>query len=243
MIEFLGDLARDFKLSEYTPFLAASYVDGYMAAAPVSACPKKVELQLLATTALLIASKYEDVEFPCLKDLAYLTEGQWTERDILSAESAILERLRFDMHIETPRRFLEFLLLFLRRRTKIASDLIDRVTRVARYLSELASPVSEFAACVPSILSLAIVSVALSVQGVPNLPFLLFAELLPFPFSDNSLRACAVKMRALLERPGPAQDQLLKRHEPLPPLCDPSGEPNGEPNGKEESFCGKESAK
>ncbi len=143
----------------------------------------------------------------------------------------MLGRLGFDMHVETPRHFVEFLLLFLRRRAKIAPDLMDRVTRVARYLSELASRENGFAASPPSLLSFANVSVALSARGVRAQPVRLFAELLPLPFSDDSLRTCATKMRTLLEKASLTRDQLLERHGPLPPLYGS--------NGKEEAFCGK----
>lgn len=46
---------------------------------------------------MLIATKYEEIYPPLLKDLVYISEKQYTEDQILDMELAILVQLDFDI--------------------------------------------------------------------------------------------------------------------------------------------------
>ena len=61
----------------------------------------------MGVAALLIASKYEEIYPPELKDFIYITDKAYTKQDLLSMEFHILSNLSFDCTFPTPFRFLE----------------------------------------------------------------------------------------------------------------------------------------
>lgn len=84
---------------------------------------------MVAVAAMLIATKYEEIYPPLLKDLDYISERQFSEDQILDMELKILVSLDFDMQLTTGFRFLE-------RFAKIAK--VDDVTFfLAQYMLEL----------------------------------------------------------------------------------------------------------
>jgi cyclin B len=67
----------------------------------------KARLQLVGVTALLIASKYEEIYPPELKDFVYITDKAYSKQDVLQMEFSILNTLSFDITFPTAFRFLE----------------------------------------------------------------------------------------------------------------------------------------
>ena len=61
----------------------------------------------MGVTALLIASKYEEIYPPELKDFVYITDRAYTKQDVLQMEFHILNALSFDFTFPTSLRFLE----------------------------------------------------------------------------------------------------------------------------------------
>ena len=89
----------------------------------------KSRLQLVGVTALLLASKYEEIYPPELKDFVFLTDKAYTKDDMLQMEFYILSKLSFDLTFPTSFRFLE------RYGRLIGDD--SRVIQLAQYLIEL----------------------------------------------------------------------------------------------------------
>ncbi len=58
-------------------------------------------------TALLIASKYEEIYPPELKDFVFITDKAYTKEDVLQMEYQILNILSFDITFPTTHRFIE----------------------------------------------------------------------------------------------------------------------------------------
>ena len=64
------------------------------------------KFQLLGVTAMLIASKYEEIYAPEIRDFIYVTGKTVTKKDILEMEFKILSLLKFDILIVSPYTFL-----------------------------------------------------------------------------------------------------------------------------------------
>jgi G2/mitotic-specific cyclin-B, other len=62
---------------------------------------------LLGVTALLIATKYEEIYPPELKDLLQVSENKFEKKDVLKMENKILATLDFDFMYPSSLRFLE----------------------------------------------------------------------------------------------------------------------------------------
>ncbi|GLJ39650.1 hypothetical protein SUGI_0810600 [Cryptomeria japonica] len=59
-------------------------------------------LQLVGITAMLVASKYEEVLPPEMDDFFYIAEEQYTKQEILTMEKTMLNKLKFHLTVPTP---------------------------------------------------------------------------------------------------------------------------------------------
>ena len=78
---------------------------------------------------MLIASKYEEIYAPIVKDFVYITDNAYSKEEILEMERKMLSTLDFDIQTVSP-------WVFLQRYCKVAkSDSLH--SNLARYLIEL----------------------------------------------------------------------------------------------------------
>lgn len=88
----------------------------------------------VGVTAMLIASKYEEIWAPEVRDFVYISDRAYTKEQILLMEKLILNKLKFDLTIPTTNTFLG-------RYLKAADLQHHKWSRLhAAYLSELAIP-------------------------------------------------------------------------------------------------------
>jgi G2/mitotic-specific cyclin-B, other len=79
LIDWLIEVHHKFKLQPETLFITVRIIDKYLEEAKVS----KSRLQLVGVTALLIASKYEEIYPPELKDFVFITDKAYNKEDVL----------------------------------------------------------------------------------------------------------------------------------------------------------------
>lgn len=103
LVDWLIEVHLKFKLLPETLFITVNIIDRYLEKQKVS----KTRLQLVGVTALLIASKYEEIYPPELKDFVYITDRAYSKQDVLQMEFSILNTLSFDITFPTAFRFLE----------------------------------------------------------------------------------------------------------------------------------------
>lgn len=103
LIDWLIEVHLKFKLLPETLFITVNVIDRYLEKQKVN----KSRLQLVGVASLFIASKYEEIYPPELKDFIYITDRAYTKQDLLSMEFHILSTLSFDCTFPTPYRFLE----------------------------------------------------------------------------------------------------------------------------------------
>jgi hypothetical protein len=103
LIDWLIDVHLKFKLLPETMFITVSIIDRFLEKVNVS----KSKLQLVGVTALMIASKYEEIYPPEVKDYVYITDRAYNKAEILNMEFNILSTLSFDVTFPTTYRFVE----------------------------------------------------------------------------------------------------------------------------------------
>ena len=69
-----------------TIYTTVFLIDRYLSLQPI----KKSQLHILGVTALLIATKYEEIYPPELKDLLSVSENKFTRQEVLSMELDML---------------------------------------------------------------------------------------------------------------------------------------------------------
>lgn len=104
LIDWLIDVSLRFKLLPETLFLAVNIIDRYLQKEQVS----KATLQLVGVTATLIASKYEEIYPPEIKDFVYITDYAYNKEEILRMEQKMLSTLEFNFNIPSSNRFLQY---------------------------------------------------------------------------------------------------------------------------------------
>ena len=98
-------------------------------------CPIQVvdvarnQLQPVGVTALLIASKYEEVHPPSIRDFAYVTASMCSAKDLRQMEKEILRTLSYRLNKPLP-------INFLRRYSKVGDADIQE-HNLAKYILEL----------------------------------------------------------------------------------------------------------
>ncbi|XP_034532689.1 G2/mitotic-specific cyclin-B3 [Notolabrus celidotus] len=125
LIDWLVEVQENFELYHETLYLAVKMTDHYLAQTPVH----REMLQLIGSTAMLIASKFEERSPPCVDDFLYICDDAYKREELISTEANILQALRFDINIPIPYRFL-------RRYAKCVSAGMDTLT-LARYFCEM----------------------------------------------------------------------------------------------------------
>ena len=151
LVDWLIGVHAKFKCLPETLFITVNLIDRYLSKFNI----KQSQVQLLGIAALLIATKYEEIYPPTVKDFIYLTDNTYTRAQILAMEEQILFHLQFEIQQTSAYRFLE-------RYTKIAKA--DHVVFfLAQYLLELGLLDSKMNQYPPSLLASTALYVALRV--------------------------------------------------------------------------------
>ena len=102
LVDWLVEVHLKFKFMPETLYLTINLIDRYLAKSEVS----RAKLQLVGVTALLIASKYEEIYPPELRDLVYICDRAYSRMEILEMEEIILKKLEYKITIPSAHTFL-----------------------------------------------------------------------------------------------------------------------------------------
>lgn len=102
LIDWLIEVHLKFKLAPDTLYLTVNIIDRYLDTTLVT----RPRLQLVGVTAFMIATKYEEVYPPELRDLVYICDGSYTRLEILDMEERILTKLKYNVTVPTAHAFL-----------------------------------------------------------------------------------------------------------------------------------------
>ena len=79
LVDWLVEVHLKFKLMPETLYLTVNLIDRFLAKKPVT----RKNLQLVGVTAMLIASKYEEIWAPEVRDFVYISDKAYTREQIL----------------------------------------------------------------------------------------------------------------------------------------------------------------
>lgn len=138
LMDWLVQVHSRFNLLPETLFLTVNYIDRFLTYKAVSIS----KLQLVGATALLVASKYEEINCPSLEEIAYMVDGSYAVEEILKAERFMLSMLGFELGWPGPMSFL--------RRISKADDYDLETRTLAKYFLEVTIMDERFVASPPS---------------------------------------------------------------------------------------------
>ncbi|CAI5485310.1 unnamed protein product, partial [Closterium sp. Naga37s-1] len=102
LVDWLVEVAEEYKLVPDTLYLTCAYLDSYLSAHTVP----RSQLQLLGISCMLIASKFEEIYAPQVDEFCYITDNTYTRLEVLQMESRVLNHLAFDLSKPTIKSFL-----------------------------------------------------------------------------------------------------------------------------------------
>ncbi|KAM4751948.1 G2/mitotic-specific cyclin-B3 isoform 6-T6 [Cyanocitta cristata] len=102
LVDWMVEVQENFELNHETLYLAVKLVDHYL----VEVVSMREKLQLIGSTAILIASKFEERCPPCVDDFLYICDDAYKREELIAMEMSILSTLKFDINIPIPYRFL-----------------------------------------------------------------------------------------------------------------------------------------
>lgn len=86
LVEWIIDVHRKFRLVPETLYVTVFLIDRYLSIKAI----KKSQLHILGVTALLIATKYEEIYPPDLRDLLSVSENKFSRKEVIDMERDML---------------------------------------------------------------------------------------------------------------------------------------------------------
>lgn len=155
LVDWMVEVQENFELNHETLYLAVKLTDHYLAAVPSLS---RDLLQLVGSTAMLIAAKFEERCPPCVDDFLYICDDAYKRPQLITMEANILQGLNFDLNIPISYRFL-------RRYAKCVGASMETLT-LARYVCESSLLEMSFVCVRSSLLASACLLIALVTKDI-----------------------------------------------------------------------------
>ena len=126
VINWIISVCERFSLLPETFYLSLNIFDRYLEKNKLN----QNNLQLISCTSIFIASKYEEIYAPEIKDFIFISKHSISKQDILETEYEILKCLNFDLLTVSPYIFLE-------RFYNISDDLNKKILYLAQYILDI----------------------------------------------------------------------------------------------------------
>lgn len=182
LIDWLVEVHLKFKLQPETLFLTVNLIDRFLEKRQVA----RTKLQLVGCTAMLIASKYEEIYAPEVRDFVYISDKAYSRDEILSMESIMLNTLGFHCTSPSALRFCE-------RFSKVAGC-TKQHDHLVKYLVELQLQEFKFLKFLPSTIAASAMYVSNEMLSLPAWSTLLEAHTKK---SVEDIRDCVTELKAL----------------------------------------------
>lgn len=125
LVNWLIEVQEEYKMRTETLYLAVSFIDRFLSLMSVVSG----KLQLLGTSAMFIAAKYEEIYPPEVHEFVYITDDTYKKKQVLRMEHLILKVLGFNLTSPTVNTFLSHI--------AVSCDLSEKLYHLAMYICEL----------------------------------------------------------------------------------------------------------
>ncbi|KAK7067676.1 G2/mitotic-specific cyclin-B3 [Halocaridina rubra] len=156
LVDWMVEVQESFELNHETLYLAVKIVDIYLSKQVI----KRDQLQLLGSTALFIACKFDERTPPYADDFLYICDDAYKRKELLSMEITVLKVIGFDLGIPLSYRFL-------RRYARCAKVSMEDLT-LSRYILEMSLMDYELIDASDSALAAATLFLTRIIKGEPT---------------------------------------------------------------------------
>jgi cyclin B len=197
LIDWLIEVHMKYRLRSETLFLTVNLIDRYLSRTRVM----RKKLQLVGVVAMFIASKFEEINPPEIKDFVHITDNAYTKEDVLVMECTMLTTLNFQIVVPTAAQFLD--------RLQKVNRCDDQHRELAAYLIDLSLLEMRMLRYSPS----HIVSAALLLSNVLLGKRQAWAQSMVqhSHYSEQALVACTEELREFFEAAPKSQLQAVRK--------------------------------
>ncbi|CAL8118766.1 unnamed protein product [Orchesella dallaii] len=156
LIDWMVEVQESFEMNHETLYLAVKLVDLFLGRTLV----KRDKLQLVGTTALYIAAKYDERCPPVIDDFCYICDDAYSQKDVIQMEEKMLKSLKFDIGVPLSYRFL-------RRFARVAKLDMETLT-LARFILEMSLMEYDFIDGLDSMMAASALLLALKILKIEN---------------------------------------------------------------------------
>lgn len=196
LVDWLVEVAEEYSLHTETLYLAVSYIDRFLSHMSV----KRDKLQLVGTTAMFIAAKYEEIYPPDVGQFAYITDNTYRVGQILRMEHLILKVLSFDMAVPTTH-------LFVNKFARLCKC-SEETLHLSLFLAEVTMlECDPFLRFLPSVIAASAVALANHTQGHIAWPSHMVEST---GYSLEHLRECYVNLHRVFSRVHEPQQHAIR---------------------------------
>ncbi|KAK0404054.1 hypothetical protein QR680_017259 [Steinernema hermaphroditum] len=158
LLDWMVEVQENFELNHETLYLAVKLVDTYIG--NVKETVRREDLQLVASSAIFIAAKYDERHPPLIDDFLYICEDQFTRDQLCAMERKMFKVVGFDIGMPLSYRFL-------RRYAKVSK--VDMATlTLARFILETSLMFVEFVMVPESLMAAAAFLLALRMKKMED---------------------------------------------------------------------------
>ena len=197
LFDWLVEVHLKFRLKTETLYLTFNLIDRFLERVQVS----RSKLQLVGVTCLLLASKYEEIYPPEVRDLVYVTDKAYTKQQILRMEGVVIRSLEFRLTVPTHYKFLV--------RYIKAAQCDTRTKLIAYYFCEKCMPEFDMLEFKPSIIASAAVLLALKASD-PNKSWTSTLEFYT-KYTQEDVTPCAERIINIVQKAETASLQAIRK--------------------------------
>jgi hypothetical protein len=191
LIDWLVDVHFKYKLREETLFLGVWILDTFLSKIEIN---RRV-LQLIGITSLFIASKYEEIYPPNVKEFAYVTDNACQVSDILKCENEIHSILKFNF-LQTP-SMLRFLEIFIHK-LEISNN---KCIFYSKFLMETCLLDYSMLKFKNSLIAFSVLNLSLNKFNLNTSEIIIkLCGLIGSKFNPNEIKECSTQIQSLVEK-------------------------------------------
>lgn len=209
LVEWLIEMHSYLNLVPETLYLTISIIDRYYSDYSTGIIRKDFSIQLVGVAALFIASKFEEIYPPELRDFAFITKGKCTKEEILIAESDILRKLDFSILVVSPLLlFNRFYFITAKSKDDLKQTRMSQIYYLCHFIMELCLIEYSMLKYSPSIIASAALFVSRRIFTCkPSWPQVLDS----FSLIQSSVLQCAKEILCLLKKERNCSIGVLKK--------------------------------
>merc|ERR1712010_433414 len=191
LIDWIIEVHMKFTLMPVVLYMTVQIIDRFLSVKQVS----RSKLQLVGITAMLIASKFEEIYPPEVRDFVYISDKAYTQDEIIQMEQTMLNTLKFKVAFPTVYMFSQ--------QIKIATMCDERTGRVASFLMDMTLQDYSMLQFTPSMLAAACVNLAERLERTMDLDQKVWSDAQEqwVGYTEDELRPCMQCVDDILASP------------------------------------------